>query len=98
MGILDFAQLRRANNISGVPGVTLSKSARQPEGIWQARLKLDGGPTRTATFSVRLHGERQAYALAVKARRRMLAEAKDRAFVHHAVARRASPNGRQSLT
>ena len=91
MGILDFAQLRRANNTSGVPGVTLSKSARQTEGIWQARLKLDGGPTRTATFSVRLHGERQAYALAVKARRRMLAEAKDRAFVHHAVARKAAP-------
>ena len=93
MGILAFAQLARANNTSGVPGVTFSKSARQPEGFWQARLKLDGRPTRTASFSVRLHGERRAYALAVKARRRMLAEAKDRAFVHHAVARHAAPAG-----
>lgn len=94
IGILEFAQLPRANNTSGVPGVTFSKSTRQPEGFWQARLKLDGGPTRTASFSVRLHGERRAYALAVKARRRMLAEAEaeaeDRAFVHHAVARQAA--------
>jgi hypothetical protein len=51
MGILDFAQLLRANNSSGMPGVTFSKSARQPEGFWQARLKLDGGATRTASFS-----------------------------------------------
>jgi hypothetical protein len=94
MGMLEFAQLPRANNTSGMPGVTFSKSARQPEGFWQARLKLDGGATRTASFSMRLHGERLAYALTVRARRRMLAEAKDRVFVHHAVARKAARVGR----
>ena len=35
----------------------------------------------------------RAYALAVRARRRMLAEAEDRAFVHHPVARQAAPTG-----
>ncbi len=94
MSIVEFAQLPRANNTSGVPGVTFSKSARQPEGFWQARLKLDGDATRTASFSVRLHGERQAYALAVKARRSMVAEAKDRVFVHPAGARQAARAGR----
>ena len=56
LGILEFSELKRSNNTSGAPGVTFSKSARQPEGMWQARLKLDGGKTATKSFSVRRHG------------------------------------------
>lgn len=95
MGIVEFAQLRRANNSSGMAGVTFSRPTRQPEGIWQARLKVNGTKARTASFSVRLHGERQAHALAVAARHRMLAETEDRAFVHDVVARRVASLGRR---
>ncbi|MBE7416710.1 MAG: hypothetical protein HS128_02995 [Ideonella sp.] len=87
LGIVEFADLHRSNNTSGVPGVTFSTPPRQPEGIWQARLKLAGGKTATKSFSVRLHGERRAFELAVRARQQMLADAQDRPFVHHPVAR-----------
>jgi hypothetical protein len=90
LGILEFAELKRGNNTSGVTGVAFTTSARQPEGVWQARLKLEGGKTQTKSFSVRLHGERRAFAMAVKARRQMLAAAEDRAFVHAKLARRAA--------
>lgn len=94
LGIVEFAQIPRSNNTSGVPGVSFSRPARQPEGIWQARLKLDGGRTRTASFSVRQHGERGAYQLALEARRRMLSEAENRAFLHDGLAKRAAaPRG-----
>jgi hypothetical protein len=81
MGILDFCQLERRNNTSGTAGVSFYKPSRQPDGVWQARLKLDGGPTRTKSFSVRMHGYEEAHKLAVAARRQMLTEANDRAFV-----------------
>jgi hypothetical protein len=90
LGILEFCERRRGNNTSGVAGVSFSKSSRQPDGIWQARLKLDGGKTLTKSFSVRLYGKRKAFALAVSARRRMLASAQDRPFVHHALAKRVA--------
>lgn len=88
--IVEFAALPRSNNTSGVPGVSFLKPARQPEGIWQARLKLGGGRTRTASFSVRLHGYEGALALAVKARQAMLASGDDRAFIHAPTAKRAA--------
>ena len=59
-----------------------------------ARLKLNGAPTRTKSFSVRLHGGPRAYALAVKARLAMLGEAEGLGV-------RARPNraaGRGKLT
>jgi hypothetical protein len=90
LGILEFCEVKRGNNTSGVPGVSFTKSSRQPEGIWQARLKLDGGKTQTKSFSVRLHGERRAFALAVKARGEMLAAAEDRAFVRDKLAKRVA--------
>jgi hypothetical protein len=88
LGILEFCELRRANNTSGAIGVTFATAPRQPDGIWQARLKLDGGKTQTKSFSVRLHVERRAFAPAVEARRQMLAAAQDRAFVHDKLAKR----------
>lgn len=45
LGVLEFCQHKRSNNSSGVPGVHFLTPAAQPEGIWQAKLKLaDGTP------------------------------------------------------
>jgi hypothetical protein len=82
MSILDFCQLERSNNTSGIAGVHFSTPKRHPEGIWQARLKLAGGPTRTKSFSVRMHGWERARRLAVAARQQMLAEAENRPYVY----------------
>jgi hypothetical protein len=68
--------------------VHLLKPANQPNGSWQARLKLADGTTMIKSFSVLKYGERKAFALAVAARRRMLEMAEDRPFVHDPLARR----------
>jgi hypothetical protein len=90
LGILEYCELKRGNNTSGATGATFTTSARQPDGVWQARLKLAGDNTQTKSFSVRLYGERRAFAMAVKARRQMLAAAEDRAFVRDKLARRVA--------
>jgi hypothetical protein len=36
MTLVELSQKVRSNNTSGVPGATFHKTARQPEGIWQA--------------------------------------------------------------
>jgi hypothetical protein len=95
MGILDFCQLERSNNTSGTAGVSFVRPARQPERVWQARLKLDGGPTRTKSFSVRMHGYEEAHKRAVAARQQMLAETTNRAFVHAKEAKIAAALNRQ---
>lgn len=53
LSVLEFCQKTRSNNWSGVPGVTFLTSARQPDGIWQAGLKLAGGKRVRKSFSVR---------------------------------------------
>ena len=90
LGILDFCQFKRSNNTSGTPGVSFFTPKRKPEGIWQARLKLEGGPTRTKSFSVRTHGWERARRLAVTARQQMLAEAEDRPYVYAKEAKAAA--------
>jgi hypothetical protein len=52
-----------------VPGVHFLTPPAQPEGIWQARLKLADGTKTTKTFSVRKHGHRKAFRLDVAGRR-----------------------------
>jgi hypothetical protein len=96
LGIVEFADLQRRNNTSGVPGVVFLTPARQPEGIWQALLRLADGETVTKSFSVRRHGERRAFALAVAARRKMLADARDRPFLHDPMAKKVAANQRTS--
>ena len=87
LGILGFCQKKRSNNRSGEPGVHFLVSPAQPEGIWQAKLKLADGTRVTRTFSVRKHGHQGAYDMAVAARREMLKQARDRPYVHDALAR-----------
>lgn len=46
----EFCQQKRANNTSGVPGVHFLRPAKQPEGIWQARIRLPDGRKIHRTF------------------------------------------------
>ena len=87
LGILEFCRKKRTNNRSGEPGVHFLTPPAQPEGIWQAKLKLANGTGATRTFSVRKHGHQAAYEMAVAARHEMLRQARDRPYVHDALAR-----------
>ena len=73
-----------------MPGVTFHKTVRQPEGIWQAGLTLASGKRLRKSFSVLLHGERQAYELAVQARQAMLDDAQDSVYLYSNVALKAA--------
>jgi len=56
----EFHEQKRSNNSSGVPGVHFLKTSRQPDGVWQALLKLPNGKRASKTFSVRKFGRREA--------------------------------------
>jgi hypothetical protein len=90
MTVVEFSQKVRSNNTSGVPGVTFHKTASQPEGIWQAGLTLGSGKRLRKSFAVLLHGERQAFELAVQARQAMLEQTKDKPYLHSPVALQAA--------
>ena len=90
MTVVEFSQKVRSNNTSGVPGVTFHKTASQPEGIWQAGLTLSSGKRLRKSFAVLLHGERQAYQLAVQARQAMLDDAQDSVYLYANVALKAA--------
>jgi hypothetical protein len=89
MTVVEFSQKVRSNNTSGVPGVTFHKTARQPEGIWQAGLTLASGKRIRKSFSVLLYGDKVAFELAVRARQTMLQEAQDQPYLYSPVALKA---------
>lgn len=84
----EFHQLVRTNNQSGVPGVQFIRPRNQPQGSWQARLKLSDGKELTRTFAVGKYGFDAAYQLAVEARKELLDQIEDRPFLQHPTARR----------
>lgn len=84
----EFCQQKRSNNTSGVPGVHFLKTARQPQGIWQAKIKLADGTKKHKSFSVREFGHREAFGRAVAARAKMLQMMEDRPYIKHPIARR----------
>lgn len=86
-GKRDFCRLVRTNNSSGVPGVQLVRPRNQPQGSWQARLKLPNGRELTKAFSVKKYGEREAFRLAVDARNAFLETIEDEPFVNHPLAK-----------
>lgn len=88
--MLEFHQQKRSNNMSGVPGVHFHKTPAQPLGFWQANIKSSDGRRMAKSFSVRKHGEREAFRLAVAARSELLAKVEDRPYLYHAVAKRLS--------
>ena len=88
--LVEFHERQRSNNVSGMPGVHFHKTARQPLGFWQAKIKAGGGNSTTKSFSVRQYGDDEARRLAVDARSELLANVENRAFLHHPVAKRLS--------
>jgi hypothetical protein len=88
--LVEFHAQRRSNNLSGVPGVHFLKSAAQPLGFWQAKIKAGSGKSATKSFSVRQYGDQEARRLAVAARSELLAAVENRQFLHHPVAKRLS--------
>jgi hypothetical protein len=89
--LVEFCRQQRSNNTSGVPGVHFLVSPRQPEGIWQAKLKIDR-KSKSQSFSVRKFGYQGAYDLAVAARESLLAAAQDRPYLVAEVAKRMARN------
>ena len=91
--MMEFCQRPRCNNTSGMTGVHFLRPARQPEGIWQAKLKIGGGKCQSLSFSVLAHSHDAGNAMAMAARQEMLAGVNDRPYLYDAVARRLAPAG-----
>lgn len=89
LNMVEFCQLQRSNNTSGVPGVHYLTTARQPNGIWQAKVKING-KARHKSFSVLLHGWQSAYDQAVAAREQLLMEANDKPYLYDKLAKKFS--------
>ena len=77
----EFHEQRRSNNTSGVPGVHLAKSAAQPQGQWQAKIRLLDGRKIIKGFSVLKYGDKGAFKRAVAARKAMLDALEDRPYL-----------------
>lgn len=88
--LVEFHERQRSNNASGVPGVHFHKTTRQPLGFWQAKIRFNDGKSRAKAFSVRLHGNEEAFRLAVAARSELLAKVENRPYLHNPVAKRLS--------
>ena len=91
LSVKAFCALKRSNNSSGVAGVHFLKSPRQPQGIWQAKLKMRGGKYKSKSFSVLLHGNHAAYEMAVAARIELLSHAINTPYLYDEVAKRLAP-------
>jgi hypothetical protein len=70
--VRQFHARKRSNNTSSATGVHLVRSALQPDGAWQAMIKLPDGRRPSKSFSIRKYGNAKAFALAKKARKAML--------------------------
>jgi len=94
--MLEFCQKKRSSNTSGTPGVHFMKSAAQPLGFWQAKLKMGGGKYLSKTFAVLKHGDHAAHELALAARAEMVASAQDKPYLKHPLAKLLAPKIRGS--
>ena len=86
----EFHAQTRSNNVSGVPGVHFHKTTSQPLGFWQATIHLSDKRRTAKSFSVRKHGNDEAFQLAVAARAKMLAMVQDRPYLYHPDAKEAA--------
>jgi hypothetical protein len=93
LSMAEFHVQKRSNNVSGVPGVHFHKSAVQPLGFWQATIKVRNSRVRTKSFSVRKHGNDEAFGLAVAAREKMLSMVQDRPYLYNPVAKKVAARG-----
>jgi len=92
----DYANVRRRNNRSGVPGVCKSPKPRRRFGkhyrewFWIAYwTPAPGGACRHKSFSMKKYGAKEAFRRAVEARRRGLAQMQAGPHVNHPAQARA---------
>ena len=83
----EFHQIERSSNSSGAVGVLFLRTRLQPQGMWQARVKLPDGKQPTRSFAVQKFGYKEAYRRAVAARQQLLELVADRPFLHSPTAR-----------
>lgn len=87
----EFHDLVHSNNTSGVPGVTFMRPARQPDGVWLAKLSRADGHRLCRMYSVRKFGFNEAFTLAVSARLEFIASLPEQSYLVHPIAKRLSP-------
>jgi hypothetical protein len=87
--VREFHARVRSNNTSGVPGVTFLRPAKQPQGLWQAKISV-GERRLCRQFSVRKLGAAEAFARAVAARSEFLASIPEKPYVTDPIAKRRS--------
>ena len=92
----EFRKKLRTSNRSGAPGVLFIRPKSQPDGSWQAKIKLPDGKSVARTFSVKKHGDREAYRLAVAAREALLLLVPDQPFLFHPTAKQHAKKHSQS--
>jgi len=88
--LVEFHEQRRSNNSSGVSGVHFHKTAAQPLGFWQAKIRHHDGKRVAKSFSVLKFGANVSYRLAVAARSELLAAVESRPYLYHPAAKRLS--------
>jgi len=84
----EFHAQRLSSNTSGVPGVVLVKSPRQPHGAWQALIRLPSGRRISKSFSILKFGRREAFKRANAARARMLELIDEQPYLYNETAKR----------
>lgn len=78
------AELKKANNSSGIPGVSRTMNAKSYKeqtynyAFWQAYWSPEPGVTKSVRFSVKKYGEKQAKKLAIQARKQAIEAIKEK--------------------
>lgn len=91
----EFHAQRRSNNTSGVAGVYLVKSERQPQGAWQALIKLPNGVRISKSFSILKYGRKAAFKMATAARAGMLTLIDEQPYLYDETAKRFAAKRRR---
>lgn len=82
---IERAELKRANNSSGIPGVSRTMNTKSYKdktynyAFWQAFWSPEPGVTKSVRFSVKKYGERKAKQLAIKARANAIKDISEKA-------------------
>lgn len=77
----DYSCIERSNNTSGYPGVYAMKTIKKDKSgqtrvymAWEARTPTGIKPAKKKSFSVLRYGDDKAYALAIEARKKFVAQ------------------------
>jgi hypothetical protein len=83
----EFREMKRLTTQSTVPGVSFLRPRSMPDGMWQARMWLEGGKRISKSFGVRKFGFRGAFERAVEARTRLLGMVGKKPLLRHPFAK-----------